>query len=206
MLWNPMPDVRMTSPSSARNTEPILTVLRAHLPARGRVLEVACGAGQHALAFSRALPGLAWTPSDPDATALASAAAWRAEGPENLLDPIRLDATDEATWPDAVFQAIFCANMVHISPWAATEGLMRLAGRVLTNPGGLLALYGPYLEADVETAPSNLAFDDSLQGRDPAWGLRAREDVVDLARDSGLAFTLRVPMPANNLMLLFRRV
>lgn len=201
-----MSDARMTSPASARNTEPILEVLRAHLPARGRVLEVACGAGQHALAFSRALPGLEWTPSDPDAAALASTEAWRAEGPDNLQAPIRLDVTDETTWPDGNFQAIYCANMVHISPWTATEGLMRLAGRILTHPGGILALYGPYLEADVETAPSNLAFDENLQDRDPAWGLRSREDVVDLARDSGLAFTLRVPMPANNLMLLFRRV
>lgn len=201
-----MADARMTSPSSARNTAPILEVLKAHLPAEGRVLEVACGSGEHALAFARALPGLEWTPSDPDPTALASAAAWRDEGPDNLADPIRLDATDDTTWPGPTFQALYCANMIHISPWVATEGLMRLAGRVLTCPGGLLALYGPYLEADVPTAPSNLAFDESLRGRDPAWGLRAREDVVDVAREHGLAFTLKVEMPANNLMLLFRRV
>jgi len=201
-----MTDARMSSPSSARNTEPILAVLAAHMPAQGRVLEVACGAGEHALAFARALPGLIWTPSDPDPDALASAHAWRMEGPTNLMPPIRLDATDGATWPDTTFQAVYCANMVHISPWAATEGLMRLAGQVLTNPGGLLALYGPYLEADVETAPSNLAFDESLQARDPAWGLRQRDDVVGIGRDNGLTLTLRVPMPANNLMLLFRRV
>ena len=201
-----MTDARMTSPSSARNTGPILEVLRAHLPAQGRVLEVACGSGEHALAFSSALPGLVWTPSDPDQAAVASAEAWRADGPTNLQPPIRLDATDETTWPDPTFQTLFCANMVHISQWAETEGLMRLAGRVLTNPGGLLALYGPYLEADVETAPSNLAFDEGLQSRDPAWGLRQRDEVVGLARDNGLALTLRVAMPAHNLMLLFRRV
>jgi SAM-dependent methyltransferase len=201
-----MADARMSSPSSARNTVPILAVLKAHLPARGRVLEVACGAGEHARAFSQALPGLDWTPSDPDPNALASAQAWRADGPANLQPPVRLDADDDATWPDETFQALYCANMIHISPWAATEGLMRLAGRVLTYPGGLLVLYGPYLEADIETAPSNLAFDESLTARNPAWGIRRREDVVALARDHGLAFTLRVQMPANNLMLLFRRV
>jgi SAM-dependent methyltransferase len=201
-----MADARMSSPSSARNTVPILAVLKAHLPARGRVLEVACGAGEHARAFSQALPGLDWTPSDPDPNALASAQAWRADGPANLQPPVRLDADDDATWPDETFQALYCANMIHISPWAATEGLMRLAGRVLTHPGGLLVLYGPYLEADIETAPSNLAFDESLTARNPAWGIRRREDVVALARDHGLAFTLRVQMPANNLMLLFRRV
>ena len=201
-----MADARMSSPSSARNTVPILAVLKAHLPARGRVLEVACGAGEHARAFSQALPGLDWTPSDPDPNALASAQAWRADGPANLQPPVRLDADDDATWPDETFQALYCANMIHISPWAATEGLVSLAARVLTSPGGLLLLYGPYLEDEVETASSNLAFDESLTGRDPAWGLRRREDVVALARDHGLAFTLRVQMPANNLMLLFRRV
>ena len=180
---------RLNSPSTARNTEPILEVLRAHMPARARVLEVACGTGEHALAFSTALPGLAWTPTDPDPEALASANAWRETGPVNLQSPLRLDASDPETWPAGPYEAIFCANMIHISPWSATEGLMRLAGQALINPGGLLVTYGPYLEADRDTAPSNLAFDGSLKARDPAWGL-----------------PLRVEMPANNLTLLFRRV
>lgn len=201
-----MSGARLTSPSTARNTAPILAVLKAHMPARGRVLEVACGTGEHALAFSTALPGLAWTPSDPDQAAVASAEAWRADGPDNLQPALRLDATDPTTWPDGPFEAMFCANMIHISPWAATEGLMRLAGQVLLNPGGLLVTYGPYRETDVETAPSNLAFDESLKDRDPAWGLRDRDDVVQAALDQGLALTRRVEMPANNLMLLFRRV
>lgn len=201
-----MSGARLTSPSTARNTAPILAVLKAHMPARGRVLEVACGTGEHAMAFSTALPGLAWTPSDPDEAAVASAEAWRADGPDNLQPALRLDATDPTTWPDGPFEAVFCANMIHISPWAATEGLMRLAGQVLLNPGGLLVTYGPYRETDVETAPSNLAFDESLKDRDPAWGLRDRDDVVQAALDQGLALTRRVEMPANNLMLLFRRV
>lgn len=201
-----MSGARLTSPSTARNTAPILAVLKAHMPARGRVLEVACGTGEHALAFSTALPGLAWRPSDPDQAAVASAEAWREDGPDNLQPALRLDATDPTTWPDGLFEAVFCANMIHISPWAATEGLMRLAGQVLLNPGGLLVTYGPYRETDVETAPSNLAFDESLKDRDPAWGLRDRDDVVQAALDQGLALTRRVEMPANNLMLLFRRV
>ena len=197
---------RLTSPSTARNAEPILAVLRAHMPARGRVLEVACGTGEHALAFSAALPGLTWTPTDPDPEALASAEAWREAGSANLRSPLRLDASDAATWPEGPYEAIFCANMIHISPWAATEGLMRLAGHVLLRPGGLLVTYGPYLEADRDTAPSNLAFDESLKSRDAAWGLRDRDEVVQAALDQGLALTRRVEMPANNLMLLFRRV
>ena len=202
-----MTDARQSSPASARNTEPILKVLKAHMPARGRALEVACGAGEHALAFSRALPGLDWTPSDPDPAAIARAAAWReAEGPQNLQPPIRLDAADEATWPNGPFHALYCANMIHISPWEATLGLMRLAGRVLLNPGGLMVLYGPYRETGVPLAPSNTAFDESLKARDAAWGLRELDEVVLAAKHEGLAHTLRIEMPANNLCLLFRRV
>lgn len=202
-----MPDARMTSPSAARNTQPILAVLKAHLPAQGRVLEIACGSGEHAVAFSRALPGLAWTPSDCDPAPLASAHAWReAEGPANLNEPILVDVRDEATWPDEVFQAVVAINLVHISPWSATEGLLRLAGRVLTDPGGLLVLYGPYREAKVDLAPSNAAFDEGLKARNPDWGLRDRADVAAAARDYGLVETMRIAMPANNITLLYRRL
>lgn len=203
---NVLPDGALSSPAATRNSAPILQVLRAHLPARGRVLEIAAGSGQHALAFSAALPGLNWTPSDPSADARASIAAWRAaEGAPNLAEPVALDCLDSATWPEGPFQAVVCINMIHISPWAATEGLMALAGRVLA-PSGLLYLYGPYREAGIQTAPSNEAFDASLRSRDPAWGLRDVADVAALAKTHGLALTLRKAMPANNLSLLFRRV
>jgi SAM-dependent methyltransferase len=200
------PPGAFASPAVARNTGPILEVLRAHLPARGRVLEVAAGSGEHAAAFAGALPGLEWTPSDPSAEARASIAAWAgAAGLANLRPPLTLDVLDEAGWPEGPFGAVVCINMIHISPWAATEGLMRLAGRVLPV-GGLLATYGPYLEADVPLAPSNAAFDESLKARNPNWGLRDREAVAAAAKAEGLALTQRVAMPANNLMLLFRRV
>lgn len=193
----------------ARNTAPLLERLRAHLPGRGRVLEIASGSGEHAVAFARALPGIDWTPSDPSAEARASIAAWRdAADLPNLAAPLALDATDATSWPEGegLFDAVVCINMVHISPWAATVGLVAGAARVLRNPGGLLCLYGPYREADVPLAPSNAAFDESLKARDPDWGLRALEDVVQLAESAGLAFTLRNAMPANNLCLLFRQV
>ena len=195
------------SPAAARNAGPILSVLRSHLPARGRVLEIAAGTGQHALAFAQALPDIDWTPSDPDASARASIDAWRATAaPPNLNPPLSLDASDPSTWPSGPFDALVCINMVHISPWTATEGLMAGAASVLASPGGLLILYGPYLEAEVETAPTNLAFDADLKRRDPAWGLRDRDAVAALARTKGLVLTRRVVMPANNLTLLFRRV
>jgi SAM-dependent methyltransferase len=199
------PDGARTSPSTARNRQPILDVLRPRLPADARVLEVASGAGEHALFLAAALPGVRWQPTDRDAEALASIAAWRAaSGSANLAEPLRLDAADLATWPAGPFEAVVCVNMVHISPWAATVGLMTGAGRVLT-PGGRLFLYGPYVEAGVETAPSNLAFDENLKSRDPAWGLRDLAEVKALAAGQGLAFAERIAMPANNLIVVFER-
>lgn len=204
---NTLPDGAAASPAVARNTGPILEVLSAHLPARGRVLEVAAGSGEHAVAFARALPGLEWTPSDPSPEARTSIAAWAgAAALPNLSAPLALDVLDDTTWPTETVQAVVCINMIHISPWPATIGLMRLVGQTVIQPGGLLALYGPFREADVPLAPSNAAFDDSLKARNPDWGLRDLDAVVEAARTEGLRLTLRREMPANNLMLLFRGV
>ena len=200
------PPGALGSPATARNRGPILEVLAAHLPARGRVLEIASGAGEHALSAALAFPNLEWQPTDPDAAARDSIAAWRtAGGAANLAAPLAVDAADPDSWPRGPFEAVVAINMVHISPWAATEGLMAGAARVL-RPGGVLYLYGPYREAVAPLAESNAAFDASLKARDPAWGLRELDEVKALARTNGLAFTLRIAMPANNLSLLFRRV
>lgn len=206
-VQNAAPSGALASPAVARNTQPILDVLKAHLPAEGRILEVASGSGEHAVAFARALPRTTWTPSDPSEQARASIAAWSAQaGLPNLMPPLALDAADPDGLPALDVQVVVCVNMIHISPWSATEGLMAGAGRILPDPGGLLILYGPFREADVPLAPSNAAFDDSLKSRDPAWGLRDRDAVVAEARKHHLYLTRRVEMPANNLMLLFRKV
>lgn len=206
-LQNSVPEGARATPAAARNSGPILDVLRAHLPARARVLEIASGSGEHALAFARALPATTWTPSDPSAEARASIAAWRGQaGLPNLNAPLELDAGAPDTWPEVDVQVVFCANMIHISPWATAEGLMTGAARILPDPGGLLVLYGPYRETGVPLAPSNVAFDESLKARNPIWGLRELDDVVALARTHRLHLTRRVEMPANNLMLLFRLV
>lgn len=156
------------------------------------------------LAFARRFPNLTWQPSDTEPAALASIAAWReAEGPLNLLAPLPLDV-HEASWPIESAAAVVAINLLHIAPWSAAEGLITGASRLLV-PGALLYLYGPFLEAEVETAPSNLAFDASLRARDPAWGLREVQAVAALAGRFGFAFERRVFMPANNLSLLFRR-
>ena len=191
------------APATERNRDAILTVLREELPSSGLVLEVASGSGEHVIHFAAALPALEWQPSDPDPAALASVEAWRREaGLANLRPPIRLDAS--ADWPVKSADAVLCINMVHISPWEATLGLMKGARAVLP-PGGQLYLYGPYLRENVETAPSNLAFDASLKARDPKWGLRRLEDVIAVAEGERLTFRRLIEMPANNLSLIFRR-
>ena len=200
-----VPPGARTSPATARNRQPILEVLEPRLTGGARVLEVASGAGEHAMFLAAHLPGVIWQPTDRDWEAIASISAWRAAaGPPNLATPVRLDAADQSTWPKGPFGAVVCINMVHISPWAATRGRMEGAGRVL-KPGGKLFLYGPYLEAQVETAASNLAFDESLKNRDPDWGLRHVADVRAEAARRGLRFAERAPMPANNLILVFEK-
>ena len=199
-----MSDDRRSAPHVARNAEPIADVLREILPPRGLVLEVASGTGEHVLHFARTFPKLLWQPSDPEPVALRSIEAWRAEsGLFNLLPPVSLDAR-AAEWPVAEADAICCINMVHISPWSATAGLLRGAGRLLAD-GAPLYLYGPYRRAGVETAPSNEAFDADLRARNPEWGLRALEDVSDEAAGHGLMLDRVVEMPANNISAVFRK-
>jgi hypothetical protein len=194
-----------SSPSVARNREPILEVLRQHLKPDAHVLELASGTGEHALFMSTHLPQVSWRPTDPDEMARESIAAWRErEGSPNLLAPLAADAAAPATWPAEAIDAIVCINMIHISPWAATEGLMRGAAERLPRDG-LLYLYGPYLEAETPTAASNLAFDADLRRRNPEWGLRDRAAVERLASVHGLDRVARVSMPANNLSLVFVR-
>lgn len=195
---------RLSAPAAERNAAPILEVLRGALPARGTVLEIASGTGQHAAHFAAALPDLAWQPSDADPRARASIAAWRAQsGLANLLAPLDLDVLREP-WPIAAADAVVCINMIHISPWAATGALMRGAGARLPA-GGVLVTYGPYRRGGAHTAPGNEAFDASLRERDPAWGVRDMEAVEALAEAAGLVCEARVPMPANNFSLVLRK-
>jgi SAM-dependent methyltransferase len=196
-------DPRRYFPHVTRNREPILEVLRRVLPPHGLVLEVASGSGEHAAYFAKRLPALFWQPTDPDPLALASIAAHRtaADAP-NLLAPLCLDAMSER-WPVDRADALVCINMIHISPWRASEGLMAGAGRIL-RAGGVLYLYGPYQIDGHHTAQSNQDFDAWLQTQDAQWGVRDLADVADLAARHGLTLTETVPMPANNLSIIFR--
>lgn len=199
-----MDERRRSAPAALRNREAILRVLAEVLPAEGLVLELASGSGEHVVHFARALPALYWQPSDPDEAARASIAAWaETEGLENVLAPLEIDAA-AAQWPIAQIAAVLCINMIHISPWEATEGLMRGAGRILPA-GAPLFLYGPYRRADHPLEPSNAAFDQDLRGRDPRWGLRLLEEVADCAAVQGFALERVIQMPANNLSVVFRK-
>ena len=198
------------SPAAERNLGPILQTLQTLLPASGRAREVASGTGQHVAGFAAALPGWTWQPSDCDSANLDSIRAWTAQaGVRNVLDPVRLDV-QAAPWPGEVSPAappwdlVYCANLLHISPWDCCAGLMQGAARTLAAQG-VLVTYGPYLEDGVPTAPGNLAFDTSLRERNPAWGLRRVLDVALQARQAGLQLSERHSLPANNLLLVFTR-
>jgi hypothetical protein len=197
-------DARLHAPAAGRNREPILAVLRTHLPSRGLVLEVASGSGEHIVHVATAFPGLDFQPSDPDPQARASIDAWRTEaGLQNIRPAIALDAAAEL-WPISTADAVMCINMIHIAPWGAAVGLMRGAAALL-RANCMLYLYGPFRRDGAHTAPSNAAFDRSLRMQDPSWGVRDLEAVTAQARSHGFAEPVVEAMPANNLSLIFRK-
>ncbi len=198
------PDPRRTAPSVQRNRDPILDVLKRVLPGSGLVLEIASGSGEHVMHFAAALTHLSFQPSDPDETARASIDAWAAgSGLGNVRPAIALDAA-AVSWPIESADAIVCINMIHISPWSSTLGLMRGAARTLPT-GGLLYLYGPYRRGGNHTSESNAAFDADLTARDSAWGIRDLETVAEIARVEGFSAPAIESMPANNLSVMLRR-
>lgn len=192
------------APATLRNRDAIAAVLADWLPASGTMLEIASGSGEHVVHFAAAFPGLDWQPSDPDPAGLTSIAAYRAEANlPNIAPPRSLDASAR-DWPIDRAHAILCINMVHISAWAATVGLFTQGAKLLQK-GAPLILYGPYFREDHEAAPSNLAFDENLRARNAEWGVRWLDDVTELAETKGFALAEVQEMPANNLMLLYRR-
>jgi hypothetical protein len=198
-------DKRRYAPATLRNRDAILGVLKPHLPVAGLALEVASGSGEHVLHFARAsAAALVFQPSDPDPSARDSIDAWAASlGLANVRPAVALDAAAVA-WPVSCADAVICINMIHIAPWAAAVGLVQGASRVLP-PESMLYLYGPYRRGGRHTAPSNAAFDENLRTRNPGWGVRDLEAVVELAESHGFAPPAIEEMPANNLSLIFRR-
>jgi len=201
--------MKRTAAASERNRAPILEALAPLLPAAGRILEVASGPGIHAVAFAEARPELQWQPSDPEPASRASIAAWIADrNLTNVAQPLDLDMT-RPDWPDqageaASFEGLLTVNLLHVAPWAACEGLMAGAVRLL-KPGGFLFVYGPFMRDGQHNSEGNLQFDRSLRMQDPALGLRDLNDVADCAERHGLALEQVIEMPANNRSLVFRQ-
>ena len=196
------PDYGRLTASIGRNRDPILAVLKDLLPARGLVLEIGSGTGGHATYFAPRFPDLVWQPSDATDEFFDDIAQWTGEiGAGNIRPPLILDAAS-AAWPIAEADAIFCANVIHIAPWAVAEGIVAGAGRIL-NAGGRLILDGPYKVGGRHTAPSNEAFDGELRQRNPAWGVRDLDDVIAEAAKHGLTQDRVIDMPANNKTVVF---
>ena len=199
------PEAKKHAPATLRNRDAIVSVLRDQLPESGTVLELASGSGEHVIHFAEAFPRLYWQPSDMNAEACRSIAAWSAEQEfDNIAPPLLIDVT-HSPWPIHSANAVVCINMVHISPWTATLSTFEQAAKIL-KPGDLLYFYGPYLRANVPTSQSNVNFDQSLRNRNAEWGLRDVADMDQTAADNGFARTNMVEMPANNLSLVFCRV
>ena len=197
--------MKRTSPAAERNKDPILAVLKSVLPPHGTVLEIASGTGEHVEHFARHVPGLVWQPSDPSPEARESIdERCKDAALPNLHLALALDAA-QAPWPVERADAIVCINMIHISPWEATTGLMRGASRVLGR-GGVLVTYGPYRRGGAHTAQSNEAFDRDLRSRNPAWGVRDVDDVTAEATRCAFERVDIVTMPANNFTLVFRHM
>ncbi|HBX37772.1 MAG TPA: SAM-dependent methyltransferase [Pseudohongiella sp.] len=207
--------MRQSAPSALRNREPICQVLKSFVKPGDKALEIAAGTGEHAIFFSHELPVAQWWPSDIKPEALSSIAEWREhQGIDALQPPLPLDISGEPAQTSAqlalagldpvALDLITCINMIHISPWPATQGLMRHA-EALLNAGGILYLYVPYQRGGRHTADSNAAFDADLQSRNPQWGVRHLEDVVQLAGQHQLELVDTIEMPANNLSVIFRR-
>jgi hypothetical protein len=196
--------MKQTWPAPERNKQPILEVLARVLPARGRVLELSSGSGQHAGHFAQHLPALHFMPSDIESNNLASISAWVQElALPNLAEPLQLDVCAPDYGVGQV-EAMFNANMIHIAPWSCAEGLFAGAGRHLL-PSGVLVLYGPFHVGGQPTSPSNATFDQDLRERNPSWGVRDLEAVSELADSAQLLLEERVAMPANNQLLVFRK-
>jgi SAM-dependent methyltransferase len=201
-------DGRLDGPNFYSNHEPIWSALSQYLnAARGDVLELGSGTGQHVCTFAHRTPQLAWSPSDIFDSHLVSIDAWRRfAGLTNVRAPQRIDLTEPSwTWQgEGKLAAMLCINVLHISPWPASQNLIAGAGRLL-RVGGKLFIYGPFKRDGAHIAPSNAAFDASLRAQNPQWGVRDVRELDALAQSTGLTPADIVPMPANNFVLAFTR-
>lgn len=191
------------APASERNKRPILAALRHVLPGRGRLLEIGAGTGQHAVFFAPEFSGLSWHTSERASELEGLRARIDQEGGNSMPPPHALDVL-AGPWPAGPFRAVYSANTAHIMSWRAVCAMFGGIRRVLA-PGGVFCLYGPFNVDGACTAPSNAEFDRSLRARDPAMGLRDTAELAALADAHDMDEEQRIEMPANNLLLVYRR-
>lgn len=193
---------RLFSPSAGRNKEAIGKILTEYIPKNSKVLEIASGSGEHGVHICSLRKDITWQPSDPDQGSRESQDDWAKDRPEQILASLPLNTMDIKWWNSlSGFGGIFCANMIHIAPWAAACGMAEGAKHILSK-GGYLFLYGPFLE-DHETAPSNLEFNRSLIRRNPEWGVRKLSAVKHIFSERGFNLSARIVMPKENRLLVF---
>lgn len=195
---------RLFSPTAGRNKDAIGAVLSENLPEKAKVLEIASGSGEHGVHLCGLRDDVIWQYSDPDETSRASQNDWAKDHPEQILAALPLNTMQEKWWKDlADFDAIYCANMIHIAPWEAALGLAEGAGHLLKKESHLF-LYGPFLEGK-DTATSNLAFDANLKARNAEWGVRKLSAVKHIFSEQGFNLTARLVMPKENRLLIFTK-
>ncbi len=203
-------DERLFFSATERNRKHIAKVLYRFLPKMGSVLEVASGSGEHAVYFQKNLPNCLWQASDPDILHRRSINAWiEFEGLNNHMPKsIYLDVEDYP-WQlplniSTNLIAIVAINLLHISNWSCTISLFNAAKQYL-NKDSLLFLYGPFKKGGLHTSESNLLFDQSLRSRNSNWGVRDLNEVSNLAVLNGFIDKATVDMPANNMLLIYKK-
>ena len=203
-------DQRLFFPATERNRGPIGNLLSQLLPASGTVLELASGSGEHAVCFQQRFPHLLWQASDPNPDHRASIDAWIRHQVLTDVMPaaLKLDV-EERPWPlpptiRSTLKTVVCINLLHISPASCTDALLEESALLLPR-GASLIIYGPFMRNGAHTSASNAAFDQSLRERNGEWGLRDVNAITSIAANTGLQIDDVIPMPANNLTIVFNR-
>jgi len=192
------------SQASENNKQPILDKLFEVLEQTRDVFEVGSGSGQHAFHFARHFPNLTWQTSELVNGIDALEQNIENHAPDNVLKPVVLDVC-QTPWPITRASVIYTANSLHIMSWSAVEELFNGIGKVL-EPDGIVCIYGPFKYNGHFTTPSNAQFDLWLKDRDLMSGVRDFEAVNQLAQQQDLSLLNDYPMPANNQLLLFKRI
>jgi len=191
------------SSAAERNRQPILDQLHSLLPETGTVLEIGSGTGQHAVFFSRALPGLQWQPSDRDVNLAGLEAYFTAEGNERILPLLQLDVIRDP-WPGRSYDAAYSANTAHIMPWDAVVAMFAgVAAHLLQN--ARFFLYGPFNVDNRFTSESNALFDARLRSEEENMGIRDMAAIESLANLHQMRLEHQLAMPANNFLLVFKK-